>query len=152
MLTRVWTRHASRLAVGFVSVAFAAGGCGGGGDEGQGGQGGGNGGATETKAKAKPKEATVITDFKVAVLSPQQARITATLERPAALDLRVRRQAGDNNTKVGNVGFGRRPQGPVSINWNLRVAGKQLTPGTYQLVMRGDPAGRSERIEITVPG
>ena len=160
MLTRIWRGHASWLAVGLVSVAFAAAGCGGGGDEGQGGQSGdgGNGGSTETQAKTtkdgkpKPEAGAVVQDFEVDVVSAQLARITATLVRPAPLELRVRREAGENNTKVGNVEFGRRPAGAVSINWNLQVAGKRLPPGRYLLVLSGGQVGKSERVQITVPG
>jgi len=32
------------------------------------------------------------------------------------------------------------------------VAGKRLAPGTYQVVLGGGPAGKSERVEVTVPG
>lgn len=156
MLTRIWPRHASWLAVGLVSVAFTAAACGGGQDEGQGGQ-GGDGGGTQTQAKtaekgpSKPKAGAVIQDFEVDVASAQQARITATLTRAQELSLRVRRPQGENDTKVGKVKFGRKPAGPVTINWNLRVAGKPLPPGRYQVVL-GGPAGNSERVDITVPG
>lgn len=151
MLTRIWPRHAPVLAIGLVSLTFA--GCGGGQDEGQGGQ-----ATTETKAsttkdgKPKPKAGDVIQDFKVDVASAQQARITANLARPAELELRVRRQVGENNTKIGNVEFGRKPQGAVTITWNMRVAGRQLAPGRYALVLHGGPAGKSERVVVTVPG
>ena len=77
----------------------------------------------------------MIQDFEVDVASAQQARITATLARPAQLELRVRREAGENNTKVGNVEFGRTPRGRGVHQLEPAGSRKPAPPGRYLLVL-----------------
>jgi hypothetical protein len=105
-----------------------------------------------TKPGPPPATGSVIRSFNVTVASKTQARVTMTLTKPTEVLLVVRKVVGSGEQKVGRVPFGEKPKGDVTINWNVRVNGKQLAPGRYRVQMRGRGAGKSVPQVITVPG
>jgi hypothetical protein len=159
--TRV--RHTILCLLALVGVLFLIAGCGGGGGGGK--EPGRSTGKTTTGGGEKtrtgprgtrpgppPKPGTVLKDFNVTVASKTSAKITLTLGKAADLALQVRKMVGGKPQKVGRVPFGPKPAGKVTINWNLKVANKPLTPGTYQLQMRGKGgAGKSVPKTVKIP-
>lgn len=149
--TRALHTIASLLALVGVLVLLA--GCGGGGGNPPGSSTGkttiGGGEKTRTAPRGTrpgppPKPGTVIKDFNIQVTSKTAAKITLTLGKAADLSLQVRHVVGGKPQKVGRVPFGQKPAGKVTVNWNLKVNNKALTPGTYQVQMRGKGgAGKS---------
>ena len=139
------------------ALAIPVAGCGGDSKDGKSGTTKTNGGkADKRKAKGpKPAAGSQIKDFKVQVVNPSQAKLSATLAKASPdVSMQVRRSAagGGEGTKIGKVPFGKKPAGAVTISWNLKVEGKTLVPGRYQLVLRGRDVGKSREATITVPG
>lgn len=139
------------LALLLMVVPVAAG-CGGGGDEG--GSTNGKAGTTKKpadKTKPKPAPGSAIKDFAVNV-SGGKATITANVTKPADLSLRVKKVDGSKKTKVGRVELGRKPAGRVSLPWDLKVKGKRVAAGRYELTLRGKGVGQSKPTTVTIPG
>jgi hypothetical protein len=155
-------RRPARLALTLVLLLLLvplAAGCGGGGNEGGGGKEGDKGktGTDRTTTRGakpgpKPKPGSMIQNFAVNVASPTSATVTARLTKASELNLRVRKVAGSETTRVGRVPLGQKPAGNLSVPWNLKVEGKQLAAGRYEVALRGRGAGQSRPLTITVPG
>jgi hypothetical protein len=150
---RGWTAAAVLTVLAVLALLTA--GCGGGG----GSKTGGSTSTEPTKTRTgpgprpgpPPKTGSVLKNFNVEVVSKTEAKITLTLGKAADLSLLVKKAAGAKPEKVGRVPFGPKPAGATTINWNLKIAGKQLTPGKYEVQMRGKGgAGKSVPKTITV--
>jgi uncharacterized delta-60 repeat protein len=66
-----------------------------------------------------------------------------TLASSSTVGILVRRVLGKRRVGVGRVPLGRRLKGRRRIRWDLRVNGRRLSPGRYELVFRAfDRRGR----------
>ncbi|MBV9197834.1 MAG: hypothetical protein JO168_27170 [Solirubrobacterales bacterium] len=63
----------------------------------------------------------------------QGATITVTLRRPRDLALKVTALRGRRLVKLGVVHLGHHRAGRSQIHWNLRINGRSLPPGRYQV-------------------
>jgi hypothetical protein len=69
----------------------------------------------------------------VSGLENHGATITAQLKKPKALELLVERKHKRQLIIVGLVPLGSHPAGTSKIHWNLKVRGKLLGKGTYEI-------------------
>ncbi len=89
-------------------------------------------------------------------LEQHGATVTATLKKPKTLVLLVHGVRHHHPVIVGLVALGRHPAGTSEIHWNLRVDGKLLRAGTYQISLHSisidvlSPATPPGQITLTV--
>lgn len=81
---------------------------------------------------------------------------TSALQANAPMGILVKRIVGRRLVRVGRVPFGPQPRGKRRIRWNLKVNGKRLPAGRYEITLRafnrrGRVAELSRPIRITVP-
>jgi hypothetical protein len=65
----------------------------------------------------------------------QGTRVTVMLRKPRLLALEVRAVRGNRLVKIGVVDVGRHRAGRSQLHWNLRVNGRPLGPGRYQVTL-----------------
>ena len=64
------------------------------------------------------------------------ARIVALLRQRHGVGILVQRVHGHHLERVGKVPLGTHGKGRLRLRWNLRVNGKPLHPGRYQITLR----------------
>jgi len=63
----------------------------------------------------------------------QGAKVTVNLHKPRTLALLVQKVRGHRLLTVGEVHLGTHPAGKSHIHWNLRVNGRLLPAGSYEV-------------------
>ena len=62
--------------------------------------------------------------------------LTGSLHTAALIGVLVRQRENGRLVTLGRVPLGHHPAGPLQIRWSLRVNGRPLAPGVYQLTLR----------------
>jgi hypothetical protein len=77
--------------------------------------------------------------FRLRLHATETNRVTivTALRRPRTLLLQVRKHAGTRLVLIGYAHLGEHPGGRSTLSWNLRVGGKLLPHGAYQLMLYG---------------
>lgn len=85
------------------------------------------------------------------VVGQNLATIQVGLTANAPVGILVFRVVGSRTVRVGRVPFGPRHRGRRVVRWNLKVNGRRLAPGRYEIVMRAFDRSGKRVIDLSRP-